>query len=116
MLKVLKKDGFASFVEVVVTAVMFTIAAFGIFTSISILRPQGKDAERRLQAAYVGKGVIDELYGLVDASTWDVAGNPLEPDIYHTETVGNYLVNYILTDVAGLGIRELNMTVNYIGP
>jgi len=55
MLKVLKQNGFASIVEVIVTAVVFTVAAFGILTTVSMLRPQGMESYRKLEAAYHAK-------------------------------------------------------------
>ena len=116
MLKALKQDGFASFVEVVITAVIFMIAAFGIFSAISMLRPHGVESAKKLQAAYVALGVYSTLRGKVDADYWDNASGFLAVNVVHTNTFiniypsGNYQVNWILTDDP-LGIRRLEMNV-----
>ena len=114
MLKILKKEGFASLVEVIVTAVIFSLAAFGVFTTISMLRPHGADSLRKLEAAYVAKGVIDELRAYVDARMWDNEDSLLSTNGYHNTTIGNYMVNWWLNDVPGLNVRELQMEVYYL--
>lgn len=110
MLKVLKKEGFASFVEVIITAVIFVTAALGIFTSISMLRPHGTDAAKRLEAAYAGKQVLDELRAYVDENLWYDPTSDIAPGT-HSKTVGNFTVNYYLEDVPALGIRQISMNV-----
>ena len=111
MLKNLKeKKGFASVIEVIITAIIFTFAAVGIFTALSSLRPHGADSARRLEAAYVGKQVVEELRSQVDARTWSDANSLLSPGP-HSRTVGHYTINYYISDVPGLELREMQMNV-----
>ena len=111
MLKNLKNNkGFASFVEVVVTAIIFILAAFGIFTTISMLRPQGDDSAKRLEAAYVGKAAFDQLRSYVHAGIWDNALGPMWPGIVHNLAIGDYNVTYYLTDMPD-GTRSIDLNV-----
>ena len=115
MFKVLKQDGFASLIEVLVTAVIFVVASLGIFTTISMLRPHGIESAQKLEAAYVGKQVVEELRGKVDARVWDCSLSPIYPGNHGTIVSGMYgvyVVNYsIVNDL--VGGRSLSMNVNY---
>jgi len=111
VVRIHQKNGFASLAEVLVTAVIFTIAAFGIFAAISMLRPQSMDSKQRLDAAYAGKSVIEQLRASVDASRWDNEESPLYPGKTHSTDVGDYTVNWSLEDVKDLGVRALTMNV-----
>ena len=111
MLRIKHNQGFASLAEVLVTAVIFTLAAVGIFTTIAMLQPQGMDSQQRLQAAYIGQSVIEQLRGYVDARVWDNAQSPLAVNIVHSQVVGNYTVNWYLQDVPNLGVRQITMNV-----
>jgi type II secretory pathway pseudopilin PulG len=113
VLRMLKNGGFASFVEIIITAVIFILAAVGIMTTISAIRPQGGDSSRKLEALYAGKNVIEELRDYIDANTWDDAASNLATGVTRTRTVGDFTVNYILTDEPGLNIRKLTMNVTY---
>ncbi len=112
MLKALKNNayGFASFVEVVVTAIIFILAAFGIFTTISMLRPQGIDSAERLKAAYIGKAAYDRLRGYVDARIWEDNSGPMWPGVVHTMNISDYIVNYYLQDMPD-GTRSVELNV-----
>lgn len=115
MLRIHKNQGFASMVEVIVTAIIFTLAATGIFTTISMLRPHSGESVRRLEAAYVGKGVIDELREFVDASTWDDANGNLALSKVYDELFGIYNVVWFFEEVPGTNgaVRQLFMNVTY---
>src|SRR3989338_8425646 len=122
MLKIFKKKGFASMVEVVVTAVLFAIAAIGIFSTISMLRAtsQGsvQDSGGKLGAAYAGKRVLEDLRGKLDPAEWILNAGPLGTGVTHTNIIGGYTVNYYLVNVpgdfpAGLAPRRLFMNVYY---
>ena len=99
--------------EVIITAVIFTIAAAGVFTVLSTFRIQGTQSTRRLEAAYAGKSFIESLRSSVSAEDWNDPNGAFAPGIVHTQTVGNFEVNYILTDVPGSDIRRLTMNVTY---
>ena len=97
--------------EVLVTAVIFVLAAVGIFATISMLRPQGMESKERLEAAYAGKSVIEQLRGYVDARAWDDPASPLAPGKVRTNQIGNYIVNWYLSEDTDLGVRYLTMNV-----
>jgi len=108
MLKDLKKiSGFASIVEVIVTAIIFIVATAGILSTMSMLTPQKREASRKIEAVYVGKGVMDELRWDVDASTWD-AGDLSLGD--HTQTIGDFNVSYTVTEPTP-GLRKVAMDI-----
>lgn len=117
MLKILKKKGFASVLEVIVTAVIFMLAAFGIMTTVSMLRPHTLEVSREVEAAYHAKNMMDYLRGQVDAATWDTG--LLATGATHSDTIGDYTINWSLTDVnpaaypPGLAPRKLTMNVYY---
>jgi len=111
MLKTLtKKNGIASFVEVTMTAIIFIIAAAGILTTIATLQPQSIGSQKRLEAAYTAKSILDELHDDVDATTWDSGDLSVGT---HTRTVGNYVISYDVSDVPGLDVRQVQMTITY---
>lgn len=113
MIRVHQRCAFASMAEVLVTAVIFVLAAVGIFATISMLRPHGMESKERLEAAYIGKSVIEELRGYVDARVWDNADSPLAPGTTHTEDIGNYVVSWdVSPDDPELGVRYLTMNVS----
>ncbi len=114
------KKGFASIVEMIVTAVIFAIAAIGIFSTISMLRAQSpvSDSGGRLGAAYTGKRILEDLRGRVDAGEWMANLGPLATGTLHTNTIGGYTVNWYLVDVPGdfppgMAPRRLVMNVYY---
>ncbi len=112
MLKNLKrKKGFASLLEIVITSIIFIIAAFGIFTSIASFSPKGKNSSKRLEAAYIGRRVLDELRSHVDARVWDKKESGLLTGESYATTLGNYTVKWQLADVPDLKLRRLLMNI-----
>lgn len=122
MLKVFKKEGFASMIEVIVTSIIFIITTAGILTTISTFNAQsGGNVSKRLEAVYVGKQVIDSFRSQVDAGTWD-SGN-LELGI-HSTTVSGYIINYLVEGVpSGCGslvnqlqciAKKMTMNIYYV--
>ena len=116
MLKTLKNQGFASLVEVIVTSIIFVLAAFGIFTVVSMLQPHGQEAARRLEAAYYARSVLDELRAEVDARIWDNAVSNLHPGQTYTRDFNYYRVTWLPTADPVLNIRDVSMNVYYLGP
>ena len=110
MLRVKNQAGLVSLLEVIVTATVFTIAFVGIYVSMSMLHPQGNTSMEKLRAAYTAKGFLDELKYQVRADTWD-SGN-LVPGTYST-TYNGYLINYTISNVAGLNLRQVDLTITY---
>ena len=112
MLKHLKSEGFASMTEVIIAAIIFAIAAAGVFTLLSTFRVQGRQSTHRLEAAYVGKSVIENLRSSVSAENWNDPNSSLAVGS-HQQAVGNFQIDYTLTDVPDLGVRRLTMNVTY---
>ena len=118
MLRILKKQGFASFVEIVVAAVIFLIATFSILTTTAMLQPHGTVSYTKLDATYAAKGVVEWLYQKVEANSWIDNAGPLATGVKHTNTIGSYTVNWELVTVTGnyppnLAPRQLFMNVYY---
>ncbi len=112
MLKNLKKDGFSSFVEIMISAVVFAIAAVGMFSMVSKLKPKGDASAKKLEAMYAAKSILDELRGSVDARTWLTGPNDLLPGGgVHSKTRGDVTVEYTVTDVPGSDLRQVSMNV-----
>lgn len=113
------KDGFASIIEVVITAVIFILATAGILSTISMLRPHGVESSRKIEAAYIGKGIIDDLRNEVHATTtppYEYWGPNLDPDAgTYTQTQGDYTISYDVTQV-NPNLRKLDMTITWPDP
>jgi hypothetical protein len=78
-----------------------------------MLRPHGAEADRRLEAAYIGKRVIEELRGQVDTRMWNNAQSSLYPGS-HSKSIGDYTANWTVEDNPALGIRHISMEVFYL--
>ena len=115
MLRDLKNQGFASIVEIVVTTIVFVIAAAGILSTMIMFRPLGKEASLKVEAAYIGRGIIDDLRQQVNAEDWNDPGSSLAPGTY-TTTIGIYTIDYEITDEPNLGYRKLTMNITYPDP
>jgi Tfp pilus assembly protein PilV len=119
MLRTLRKNGFASVLEVIITSIIFMLAAFGILTTVSMLRPAGQESYREVEASYHAKNMMDYLRDQVNATTWADNTGPLATGVAHSQTIGDYTVNWYLTEVnpgeypAGLAPRKLMMNVYY---
>jgi len=120
MLKLLRQEGFASILEVIVASVIFVVTALGAFSSIAMLRSQGGGSTRELEALYIGKRVMDDLRGQVYGNLWasgplSTVGNPYTQTI----TVGarTYTVTYSMVDTQVSSgypwTRRMDMTVQY---
>ncbi|MCA9398689.1 MAG: type II secretion system protein [Candidatus Omnitrophica bacterium] len=100
------QKGFASFVEVVVTAVIFVLAAAGILASLSMIQPQGTESTEKLEAAYMAKGFLEELRTSVTADSWaDTSGDlwPTGGTPKTTTVTGpsgkSYTITYEVTEI-----------------
>ena len=77
--KVKQEKGF-TVVEVVVATLIFAIAATGLFAMVAGLQKQGVESSSGdVNAALVGKRVLENLRTSVDASTWNTVGGPFDP-------------------------------------
>lgn len=119
MLKISKRTGFASVLEVIITAVIFSLAAFGVLSTVSMLRPHSREAYREVEAAYYAKNMMDYLRTQVEAEAWQANTGPLATGVTHSTVVGDYTIDWTLTDVnpaeypAGFAPRKLSMNVSF---
>ena len=70
---ILKNKNGVSLVEVTVAALIFAIATTGLFMVLNQQRGASDRAERRLQAAYYAKQLLEELRPKVDQRDWDAS-------------------------------------------
>ncbi|MBI5415357.1 MAG: hypothetical protein HZA29_00930 [Candidatus Omnitrophica bacterium] len=95
------------------------LAAFGILTTVSMLRPAGQESYREVTAAYQAKNMMDYLRDQVNAATWGNNTGPLATGVMRSQIIGDYTVNWYLIEVnpadypAGLAPRKLMMNVYY---
>ncbi|MBF0384672.1 MAG: hypothetical protein HQL27_02255 [Candidatus Omnitrophica bacterium] len=119
MLKILKKSGFASLLEITIAAIIFVIAGIGIFTTIAMFRPQATGSTNRLKAAYIGKYMLDELRSGVDANTWNTPSSnlfwPTPGTKLRTITINSvdYTIEWFSFLVPGLNVIETRMNITY---
>ena len=114
MLRCLQKNGFASITEIIVTSVIFVLAAAGIMSTLAMLRPQGGGSRQKIVAAYLGKGILDDLRQDVDAATWNNPNSRLAPGTHNLGQINGYTVSYTITQLpAPENGRRLDMTVSW---
>ncbi len=111
MLRDLKENGLASIVEVVITAVVFIIAAAGIISTVTLFKPVGRGSSRKIEAAYIGKGVIDELRQQISAEDWADPNSNLAVGTYNT-AISGYDITYTISEPI-TGLRHLTMNINF---
>ena len=64
-------------VEVIISSVIFSIAAVGLFSTFTAMREASARSERRLQAAYYEKQLLEDLRAKVDQGIWGSGAAPL---------------------------------------
>ncbi len=73
-----------SVVEVIVATLIFGIAATGIFAMTAGLQKPAAETTEDVNAALVGKRVLENLRTAVDRTTWFEPGGPLDTAGTHT--------------------------------
>ena len=112
-LKTGRNEGFASIIEVIVTTVIFIIATAGILSTVSMLKPLSLESTKEIDAAYVGKGVIDKLRNEVDAAPGGVFFGPnLALGVHNLGLIDGYSVSYTITEPI-VNVRKLEMTITW---
>jgi hypothetical protein len=112
MLRDLKKKGFASITEVIVTSIIFVLATAGILTTLSMLRPHGGESSQKIEAAYLGKGIIDDLRKEIDAGTWN--SGRLSIGQHNLGPIDGYTVSYTVTQLPPpANARHLVMNITW---
>ena len=112
MLRGLKKNGFASIVEVIITSVIFVIGAAAVLSTTSQFRPQGQESSQKMEAAYMGKGIIDDLRQQVSADDWNT-GNLMIGT--YSLVNGDFTIDYRITEPIP-NLRHITMTVTWPDP
>jgi len=108
----INKYGF-SIVEVVIAAVIFTIATVGLFSAISMTRPQATSSADDIEGLFRARQKIDELSALVSADQWGNTSSPLSPGTYNA-TYGRVYLEWTITANPNTGGRDISMTINIL--
>jgi type II secretory pathway pseudopilin PulG len=118
-----KKTGF-TMVEVVVAALVFSLAVAGIFATIASLTNPAEESKEEVAAAFLGKQIFEKWREEVDQGTWDTSNNPISDparvdagwfDLY-TNLIGNttYTTQYRLDSDSVSGTDAIKVTLNLI--
>lgn len=105
--------GFASIVEVIIAAIIFTVAAFGIFTSIASMRPEGADSSEKLEAALMAKGKLEEFRRALSPDSWN--NGDLSIGTNKTVTENGYTYTWTVSDGGAMDdyVRRVDLTITY---
>ena len=87
----------ASITEAIIAAVIFAIAAAGIFSTISAVRDPGAESEHRVKAAYYAQEALEDLRAKVDQGTW--ASGDLTLGVHPLPDQGIYSGTYTVTAI-----------------
>ncbi|MBF0478160.1 MAG: hypothetical protein HQL26_01630 [Candidatus Omnitrophica bacterium] len=112
MLKSLKNRGTVSMVEIVITAVIFLVAAGAIIGTTSMLRPKAVQSSKEVECMYAAKNILSSLRFNVDASTWDSSTNPLYPGKY-SKTIDGCTISYLIINDATTGARNVYLNATW---
>ncbi len=110
-----RKSGF-SIAEAVIAAMVFVIAATGVFATIGNIKKPSARTDRSLTAAYVGQQVLEDMRTNVDAGTWDDPGSPLSLGAHNGSKSVNgvdYPYSYNVVQDPVSKARQVNITVNW---
>ncbi len=106
------KTGF-SLVEVLVASILFLITVAGLFAAFSQSRVNSEHVDKRLQAAYIGRQVLEELRAKVDQRTWDVLNSDLSLGS-HSMTRNIFIINYVVSEDASYpNTRKVVMNITW---
>ncbi len=65
-----KNTGF-TLVEIIVSSLIFAIAAAGVFATVSMLKQPTNVSSKEVTAAFIGKRILEDLRTQVDANNWN---------------------------------------------
>ena len=111
-----------SLVEVMMATLIFAIAAAGLFSTFRVQREYSNRSERKLQAAYCGRQVLEELRAKVDQRNWD-SGDLQEGN--HTYNLfsspcniftATYTVTNVVINSVNTGGRKVSLNVTWNEP
>ena len=111
-----------SIAEALVAAMVFSIAAVGVFSTISSIQKPTVNTDRSLQAAYIGQQVLEGLRSQVNGTTWNTTGGlalgpggaPRTYDCSPAAPINNitYQCTYTVTQAAS-GARSVTANVTW---
>jgi Tfp pilus assembly protein PilV len=111
-----RTEGFASMVEVIVTSVIFILAAAGILSSVAMLRPHGEVSSEKVEAAYIAKGLLDDLHEEIDATTWYANTGGLSLGAHPMPSIGAYTITYTVSATSDPDLRHLSVDITWPDP
>lgn len=105
-------------VEVVVAAIIFALAAAGIFSTISAMTRPAAESDNEVTAALIAKKYLEDMRHEVRADQWDATGAPLalgSHSFYPPEEVDNinYTINYTVRDDDDTDGRWVDIQVSW---
>ena len=113
-----------SIVEAMVAAMVFAIAAVGVFSTISSSQKPSVSSDNSLQAAYIGQQILENMHSNVDASTWADSASPLYGTTSGTAHVcptvtpplpSGWTCNYTVTEDAVSKARQVVLNITWPG-
>ena len=75
-------------------------------TTVSMFKAHTLEVSREIEASYHAKNMMDYLRGQVDATAWEANMGPLATGITRSNAIGDYTINWSLTEVDPLGISR----------
>ena len=122
MLHLSKNKAGVSLIEVTIGALIFSIAAVGLFSTFQAQRITTEQTEKRLEAAYVARQVLEDLRTKVDPANWNfggalAVGSHTPPSITGSPPSNiQYTVTYNVITEPDPGIRRVDLTVSWNEP
>lgn len=112
-MKFSKKDntGF-SIMEAALAAVIFAVAAAGIFSTIAVMRQPAVESEERIGAAYYAQQILEDLRAKVDQGNLAANTGDLSTGNHSAGSSGIYSADYVVTPQAN-GSRKVTVTVTW---
>ena len=105
-----------SLVEVTIGALIFSIAAAGLFSVFGAQRATTEQTESRLKAAYAARQVLEDLRTKVDPENWNGGGvlalGTHTRSIRPAGSTTTYNVAYTVTE-PDPDIRRLDLTISW---
>ncbi len=99
-----------------VAAIVFVMAATGVFATIGNIKKPSARTDRSLTAAYVGQQVLEDMRANVDASAWDDPGSPLSVGTHNGSKSVNgvtYTYSYTVAQDPASNARQATITVTW---
>ena len=104
-----------SLVEVLVASVIFSVAALGMFSTLSMMRVSSDVSDKKLGAAYFGRQVLEELRAKVDQRSYNDPGSLLSIGNHtyvNTNPQSPYTATYTVT-LDPTGARKVDLSVSW---